>query len=512
MAVCLLAACQHSETQYVDFQTFHVLSTKSSDIVLPDGSLNPEIQMMDDDEKETKVAKTTMTEIVRELLSSIQSNTVVQLAGTYQGHDVNGSPLTLSGKVILPKSGPIKNMILVSHYTIGSNKECPSEAFPLEGILASRGYAVVIADYIGFGVTRKMVHPYMHVESTARAVVDMGLAVKPYLEHVGRKPQSDQVILFGYSQGGSTTLGVLKMIQNECWDTLPVKQVYAGGGPYDLAATYDIAMEEDYLGIPCAIPMIIQGINVGENLGLDMKDFFKTKLLENYNEWINSKNYTNSQINKFIGTKSLKEILTDQARDKASPKTAKLYKALMINSVLNFSPKAPVFMLHSREDKTVPFVNSEKAEQYFKGQNVTYDFGNYGVHTMGFLRFLITVNRIQLPIYTMSRSRRNSFSVSSICIPTTPFAFCAPRFGSESTLAIYYSRRTGSFPYKFLLVNGPALSYNLETEFTRHYGTQEVKGNADERRDHIRHRHTARRRRPGQPAAGHSRTVRRGPG
>ena len=393
LGACLLAACQHASIEYVDFQTFHVLSTKCSDIVLPDGSMNPEIQMMEGDEPDTKVAKTTTTEVVRELLSNIKSNTVVQIAGTYQGHDIDGTtPLTQSGKIILPKTGPIKNMILVSHYTIGSNPECPSEAFPLEGILASKGYAVVIADYIGFGVTRDHVHPYMHVESTARSVVDMGLAVKPYLEHIGRKPESDQVILFGYSQGGSTTLGVMKMIQKECWDTLPIKQVFAGGGPYDLALTYDIAMEEDYLGIPCAIPMIIQGINVGDDLGLDMKDFFKPHLLENYNEWINSKKYTNTQINNFIGTKSLKEILTDAARDKSNPKTAKLYKSLMLNSVLDFTPKAPVYMLHSREDKTVPFKNSEKAEQYFKGQNATYDFGNFGIHTMGFLRLLITVN------------------------------------------------------------------------------------------------------------------------
>ena len=395
-ALCLglIMACQHPTVEYADFDTFKVTSVKSADILMSDGSLNPDITWLrDDEEPDTKVAKTSGTEIARSLVGCITSNTLVHIAGTYRGHDIDDSPITLSGKVILPKDGPVRNMILVSHYTIGSNPECPSEAFPLEGILASKGYAVVVADYIGFGITKNRIHPYMHVESTARAVVDMGLAVKPYLEHIGRKPQSDEVILFGYSQGGSTTLGVMRMIQRECWDKLPIKKVYAGAGPYDLAATYDVAIEEDQTGIPCAIPMIVQGVSVGNSLGLEMKDFFRPHLLEHYQEWINSKDYTVKQINNFINAKSLRDIMTDEGRDKSNIRTAKLYKSLMINSVLDFSPKAPIHMFHSNEDKTVPFVNSQKAEAYFKGKNVTYDFGKYGAHGSGFVRFLFSVNK-----------------------------------------------------------------------------------------------------------------------
>ena len=393
LGICLIWACQHPDIEYVDFDTFHVTSTKTADIIMADGSLNPEIAIPEDDEPETKVAKTTGVDAVKSLIGNVTCNTLVHVAGTYKGHDVDGTPLTLSGKIILPQKGDIKNMILVSHFTIGSNPECPSESFPLEGILASKGYAVVIADYIGFGITRSRIHPYMHVESTARAVVDMGLAVKPYLEHIGRKPESDQVILFGYSQGGSTTLGVMKMIQKECWNKLPLKQVYAGAGPYDLALTYDVSVEEDLTGIPCAIAMIVQGVNIGNNLGLEMKDFFKQHLLDNYDEWINSKAYTVKQINTFIGAKSLRDIMTDEGRDKSNPKTAKLYKSLMINSVLDFTPKCPLHMCHSMDDQTVPYQNSQKAEQYFKGQNVTYDFGHYGAHGTCFLHFLFYVNK-----------------------------------------------------------------------------------------------------------------------
>lgn len=395
LLLCLgLAACRHPEVEYVDFDTFKVLSVKTSSVLMEDGSLNPEIVMMDDgnldNPEETKVASTQAATLVRDLLGVVRSNSLIHIAGTYTGHDVDKSPIQLSGKLVIPASGPIKNMVLVSHYTIGANYECPSETFPLEAILASKGYAVVIADYIGFGITAHRIHPYMHTESTARSVVDMALAVKPYLEHIGRTPESEEVILFGYSQGGSTTLAVMDMLQDECFDVFPIKQVYAGGGPYDLAATFDYSMEVGVTGIPCAIPMIVQGVNEGERLDLDMKTFFNKRLLDNYDEWINSKRYTVKQININIGSKDLREIMTDAGRDRTHGETAILYKALLKNSTLNFIPLAPIYLFHSRQDQTVPFINAVRAEDYFKGYDLHYDFGDYGIHSMGAVRFVLT--------------------------------------------------------------------------------------------------------------------------
>lgn len=385
-----LGSCRHPEVEVVDFDTFHVTKVSSGDI-LSGSSLNPEIRFMETgDGEDTKLASVAVIDIAKELLGNLQSNRLIHIAGTYEGHDLDGSSLTLSGKLLLPATGKIKNMIIVSHFTIGANYECPSESFPLEGILAGKGYAVVIADYIGFGVTRDRIHPYMHVESTARSVVDMAVAVKPYLEHIGRKPESDEVILLGYSQGGSTTLGVMDMIQNEFEHLLPIKEVYAGGGPYDLAATFDVSMLEDLTGIPCAIPMIVQGINEGDKLGLDISQFFKPVLLENYDDWINSKNYTVKQINIMMNARSVSDLMTDVGRDKKNPETARLYKALMLNSVLHFIPRHPIHFFHSTEDTTVPFVNGQKAEEFFKGHDISYDFGEYGKHSLGAVRFILS--------------------------------------------------------------------------------------------------------------------------
>ena len=387
LTVCAVLSCKQPEVErFIDFDTFLPTSVTVSDVVMPGGELNPEIRLPED--LGSSSAARTYTTTARDLLGAITSNSLVHVSGTFTGHDIDGSPLTQSGKIIYPAKGPIKNIILISHYTICADYEAPSESFPMEGILATKGYALVIADYIGYGVTIDRIHPYLHVASTARSVVDFALAAKPYLEKTGHKPLSDEVILVGYSQGGSITLGVMDLIQREYMQEFPIKKVYAGGGAYDLAVTFDISMAIDKTGIPCAIPMLVQGMNEGENLGLDMKDFFQPRLLENYQEWINSKKYTIGQIGNLMGSNTLHELITDTGRDKTSPKTAAFYKALMLNSTLEFHPMAPIMFFHCKKDDTVPYENALRAEKRFKYNNIQFDFGDYGTHTTGALVFL----------------------------------------------------------------------------------------------------------------------------
>ncbi len=398
----LLAGCRQPEIEYVDFETFTPFSITYSRVFMEDGSLNPEIRMFDDgnilrdsisgDPGKRRIASTSVADLFRNLLGANTTNSLVQVAGTYMGHDIDGSPLLQSGKIIMPRSGKIKNIIIVSHYTIGANYECPSETFPVEAMLASKGYAMIFADYIGFGITQDRVHPYLHAPSTARSVVDMAMASIAYIKAMGREVEDEKVILLGYSQGGATTLAVMNLLQKEYSEKIKIKRVYAGAGPYDLTATYDFSMSNDQTGIPCAIPMIVQGISEGEKLNLKMADFFQPKLLDNYHMWINSKLFTVHEINELIDVTRLSEIMTAEGCNKKSTQTARLYNALMRNSVLRFSPKAPMYLFHSREDDTVPFINSEKATEKFKGKDVRYNFGFYGNHMSGFLKFIGAVS------------------------------------------------------------------------------------------------------------------------
>ena len=416
----VLVGCSHGDVEW-SYHTYNhkvkkaytVLSEGDEDMsnvpweTYEDQCLNDDMPNNDMDTTggAARVSPITAMDLIRELADGVIGEKVHQVAVTYKSVDVNGDSIDVSGKVFYPKDGKIRNVILASHYTIGADREAPSQTFSFEGIYAAYGYCVVATDYIGFGVSKDKVHPYLQAETCGRNVIDIARVGMTLIADRGLQLQSDEIILFGYSQGGACTMHVLRMLETypEYANEFKIKQVYAGAGPYDVARTYDFCVKQDETGIPCAVPMIIQGMSLGMSPKLNMAYFFKEPLLSNYDEWLNSKKYTTNEINQKIGSNYLHDILTENAMDREKEETARFYQELLENSIPeNFKPKAPLHMFHSQDDQTVPFVNSQLLQRQFRslsdageitegGQdpvNVSYDFGHYGSHMRGAVVFI----------------------------------------------------------------------------------------------------------------------------
>ena len=420
LLVVAMSACQFRDDEVVDFTNieaakglkFRVIGQHETDLseglpyncYLPDGTAAidyNEAQETNDARAVRRTTGATGAAILQELLKWGNQNKIIEIVGTYPSIDIEGNPITLSGKVMLPKNGIPKRMILVSHYTVCSNAEAPSNCFSLEGVLVNSGYGLIIPDYIGYGVTAQEVHPYLVMDVTAHNVVDMYLAVKPWLEAVGRSADDPSLDLMGYSQGGATTMAVQYLIETEysnanSIDHIMLHRVFAGGGPYDVKATYERFVTTDTAGYPVAVPLVLQGMIKGNKLNMELSDMMKPFLCEHMDEWINSKRFTSAQINQLIGTKVTHELLTDEAMEQKSEKVAELYKAMTLNSITayDWDPQASVYMMHSIDDETVPYTNATHARSHWKDANITYNFGHYGGHVMTCLRFIYTVQEL----------------------------------------------------------------------------------------------------------------------
>lgn len=337
--------------------------------------------------------------LAKSIFSLWHNKECVSYSGTYNWYNQEtGDAMTLSGRIVLPANKRASRIVLVSHFTIGSNAEAPSMSFPLEGILAARGLAVFIPDYEGYGVTANRVHPYLCSDITASQVTTMYFTALEFLKHINAKPEHDEVILMGYSQGGAVTMAVARKFEYEYPD-VKLRVVIAGGGPYDICATYDQLIENNFTDYPCAIPMIIQGMNIGHNLGLDYAQFFQQNTLDHMDDWINSKKYTMAEITRLMGTKRMSDIMTEAACNKVSDGMRELYMAMLNNSIsTGYYPQAPVYLFHSIDDNVVPFVNATNMLSVIQGySNVSYNFGHYGNHVAGYLRFLYTsINLLQI--------------------------------------------------------------------------------------------------------------------
>jgi len=410
----LLAGCTHDVPEDIDLSKYQQSTGTKAFTVLSEDDLDAQevewncYDFGDITEGDgTKATYTNLVNFATGFLSSMVTPKVHQVRGSYVSTDINGDPITVSGKIFYPKSGNVRNVIIASHYTIGSNAECPSESYSFEGIYAAFGYAVIVADYIGFGITADVIHPYLQANTCAGNVLDMAVAAIPFLKERGLKIEDESVILLGYSQGGATTLHVQRLLEetgSPYYGTFKIKKNYCGAGPYDIGLTYDYCVRNDVTSIPCAIPMIVQGMSIGMPKPLDMNYFFQEPLKSNYKDWLNSKKYTVLQISTLIGSNKLTRILTNNARDKSKAETARFYLELKANSIPStYFPKAPLFMFHSEDDTTVPFVNSQVIQRQIRTRinqsaqlgaydpDIEYDFGHYGNHQAGATKFFLKV-------------------------------------------------------------------------------------------------------------------------
>ena len=305
----------------------------------------------------------------------------------YWSTDPQGDSLLVSGRVYLPKRRYLNGIMIACHYTITSDMEAPSNMLSMESLFAMKGYAVIMPDYVGYGLSRDEVHPYLHWRSAAQTAVDLLNCMPELLDYYGYSYPVD-VVVAGYSQGGAVALGVTRMLE-ELDSTWMVRKLYAGAGPYDPAGTYLYSMERNEMGIPAAIPLIVMGLNDAYDLGFELKDFFLEPLLSNYDEWVRSKEFTVEEINHLMGSTIMTELMTEEALDLDSPQADVLYEVLLWNSNVGYDLRAPAYFLHSLDDEVVPILNTINLQEQMPDENgKTYDYDYYGSHMEASVPFM----------------------------------------------------------------------------------------------------------------------------
>ena len=313
---------------------------------------------------------------------------IKQVPVTYRSVSPRGDTITLSGKIFLPVNKRAKHIIIANHYTICSNKEAPSNASSIEGIFATKGHIVLMPDYIGYGVSDTMTHPYLHLKSTVSAAIDLLEAALPYLQ-ANTYTFYPSLILVGYSQGGAATLALQRELEENYAERYPIYEVFAGAGPYDLAGTFDYYITHKTATIPCALPMLVLGLNYGENLGLRREDFFQQRLLDKCPGLIESKMWYMNDVNAELGHEMDSLLKPVIFKTNVYP-TSVLYKATQRNSILHWTPCSSLYLFHSTTDDMVPFLNSDHLSKLFQQKgldNVEYDFDDYGPHMNGAVTF-----------------------------------------------------------------------------------------------------------------------------
>ena len=335
---------------------------------------------------------------------------VVEKVVEYTSVGPRGEQIRLSGKVSVPMKSQPKGLMLIPHFTIGANDEAPSMCTPAEVKVFRDDYVLVMPDYIGFGITRDSIMPYLDGALTARNCVDMLLQVPSVIDSIRSRAYSDTIIIFGFSQGGAAALWTLKLLEEQYADRIHVKACYAGSGPYDVASTYDVAVMTDKVGYAMTIPTLILGTNEAYDLHLSNDYFFTPELQRAYDKFVAPKEKGVLALYFLMNRHRTSYWMTRNGMDKTQPEPQRLYQGLLRSSLVHVPmdtlaisadtvcvapPKAPTYVFHSTEDDIVTFENARHLQQCWSdAPNVTFDFGNHGSHLRSFLVFSHRVRKI----------------------------------------------------------------------------------------------------------------------
>lgn len=289
---------------------------------------------------------------------------------TYKTKNTDGTTITASGALLVPVAidGESFPMVSQQHGTITSEAQAPSnftdasEAASIGTLFASSRYIISCPDYIGYGESKNVPHPYLHRQTEASASLDMLRASKEFLAQNNVK-WDNRVFLSGYSQGGHATMSLLKMMEEQFPTEFTITAVTCGAGPYNVEGFMQDLITKETHGIPAYNNLYIrtlQTYNRVYGLNRPMSFYF----LEPYATQITSNQpNVNVSINKAF-TDAFKTGVT-------SSSDAAFLTAVRDNNVYDWKPKTPLQLYHGTADLQVFYRNSTDAFTAMKARGVT---------------------------------------------------------------------------------------------------------------------------------------------
>jgi dipeptidyl aminopeptidase/acylaminoacyl peptidase len=278
-----------------------------------------------------------------------------------------GKIVKASGLVLLPKDLKSKAPIIsIQHGTTFSHDGAPSEgAYTGMELFASAGYIVLMPDYLGYGESESLFHPYYDRQYSALAVIDMIKAAKAYLQ--GKSiPFSDKLFLAGYSEGGYVTLAAAREIDTNKEHNLTVTAVAAGAGGYDVVEMLKGVATNSYYSYPGYLAFVLMSYNSTYDWRRPLSDFFRPKYAEALSKYMNGE-YEGGFINSRLTTDT--KLLFNEtfySKLKQSAEETALKQAVQKNSVTGWKTTIPIRLYHGTKDEIIPVGNSEATFKSFK--------------------------------------------------------------------------------------------------------------------------------------------------
>jgi pimeloyl-ACP methyl ester carboxylesterase len=305
----------------------------------------------------------------------------------YKTIDLNNQSITASGLLLIPETQYQVPILSFQHGTIFSDTEAPSnyqsDFTDMLTIMASTGYAILVPDYLGYGSSSHIAHPYEHRSSLATACRDMIRAGYEYFIVSPESNLSNKLFLAGYSEGGFATMSLFKLLQEENNSELPVAGVSIGAGAYNktLFAKWITAQNSSSSFINYFLWVMLTYNSIYDNLQRPISHYINSPWAEQVLSY-----------GPLAQVESNPSVLfqTTFVESIANETDIAFQAALAHNDCFDWKPLSPLLMIHGNADELVPFFNSQTAFDAMIAQgsnNVSLTEVNGGTHESVIAKF-----------------------------------------------------------------------------------------------------------------------------
>lgn len=277
---------------------------------------------------------------------------------SYQNKSINAS-----GVLYLPTglTSPAP-LLSIHHGTTFVQAEAPSMSNSFSGMeyFAAGGYITFMPDFIGYGESANVFHPYYDHQHSAAAVIDLIKAGKNYLKSEN-VPFKNDLFLAGYSEGGYVTMAAAKEIDQNPQHGLSLLAVAAGAGGYDLKEMLETVTANEEYPYPAYLAFVIMSYNKTYNWNRPLDYYFNEKYASLLPSLMDG-NKNGTQINNSLTTNLSELFNQDFYQRLKTGQEEDLEEAFISNSIGydEWAPTVPIRLYHGTADEIVPDSNSEK--------------------------------------------------------------------------------------------------------------------------------------------------------
>lgn len=307
-----------------------------------------------------------------------------------------------SGLVLMPQTSDPLAILSFQHGTIAAHNEAPSETSTTAEImkfysaLATPGFVGVIPDYIGFGSSKQVLHPYYVEKATADAVIDNIRAARE-LALTNNRRLSNRLLLAGYSQGGYATMAAHKQIEEEMSGVLDEMKLIASfpaSGGYDVKGVQEYFFGLDTYDQPFFLAYVAAAYKQTYDWDRDLTFFFKEPYASTIPALFDGQK-SGSEINQSL-TQNVSDLVQEDFIQNidSNPEYAFIVNAFNDNSLTDWTPTIPMYMYHGDADTTVPYSNSVSTYENFINTGtsttvVSFTPIPFGTHSTGVTPYII---------------------------------------------------------------------------------------------------------------------------